>query len=143
MIYGNLYVCGAECDTIYRKSKASEIVAPLSQWILKSYEYPNSDIQHLFENALTEFLNISFNFPIDEVCNLTETNPQIMKQILDEHFGQYNNDKIIRFANSDTWTLENHKLSPILHKYLKIKFGATFQMLSQQTTIGKSTDNCW
>jgi hypothetical protein len=103
-------------------------VKPLSVWVKQEYVKPKTDIQCLFENALTEFLYVPFWFPVEEICQLTDCDKNVLEEILVNQFGHISNE--IRFANSDTWTLMNPILAPILHKYLGLKYMATFDKLS-------------
>lgn len=99
----------------------------MNDWIHQEYVSPDPDIQRLFEDSLTEFLNITFWFPIEEICRLTGFDQNVIDGILIANFGHTRES--IRFANSDRWTLMDPTLAPILHKYLSVKYTTTFDML--------------
>jgi len=120
--------CSELCRQRHRHKKAASIAKPLIDWVKQKYVKPAIDIQRLFENGLTEWLGTPFWFPVKEIHEETGCDKKIINEILVRHFGRVTD--VIRFANSDGWTLMDPDLAPILHAYLGKKFMPIFDELS-------------
>ena len=130
---GTQRYCSNECSRANAERQAKQNGANFINWISKDFQLPGQ-IQHEFENAFTEWLQISFWFPITEICQLTNTAPGTIYQAFIRNDIKINQDNLpdcVRFANSDTWTLRDPELAKILHSYLKIKFNDLWIQLNR------------
>lgn len=100
--------------------KAMNILKPMITWLHGAPCIVGFKVQSCYENALTEWLGLSFWFEISEISAITGVAVYKINQIIFNQTGKQNESQL-RFANSDTWTLQNDEMAPIMHSYLRVK----------------------